>query len=203
MKNKNQGFSWINLLVFVILGLLAARFLLAWSRGVASAKQAEAKNNIGALNRSQLAYFLDHQKFTTNLAQLRVMAQSRGGEIKTETTNYSYRIELSSQFRQFYNFQDQALPYRDYVVHIVQAKKPQLKSYIGFAYTLPGNTETSELLTVSGVCESEKPTTLPPPSLTKYQESELLGCPEGYYSLGVCGKQKTLGDLLLGLLLID
>lgn len=175
-KNENQGCSWIDILVvIIILGILAAIVLPGLFRQVYTANQTEAKNNIGAMNRAQQAYFLEHQKFTTDLAQL-------GLGIKTETTHYSYRVELSSQFRHFHKFNGKVFPSRDYVVHIAQAKKPQLKSYIGFVGTMVSTgSSTSELLTVAFACQSEKPTTLPPPLVPTFSGlDEYLGCPQGY-----------------------
>jgi type IV pilus assembly protein PilA len=175
-KNENQGFSWIDLLVVILIfGILAAIVLPGLFSQIHAAKQAEAKNNIGAMNRAQQAYFLEYKKFTDNLAQLRL-------GIKTETTNYSYRVELSSQFRHFHKFNGKVFPSRDYVVHIAQAKKPQLKSYIGFVGTeVSAGSSTSELLTVAFACQSEKTTTLAPPLVPTLSGSdEFLGCPEGY-----------------------
>ncbi len=166
-KNENQGFSWVDLLyVIIILGILAAIVLPGLLSQVNKAEQAEAKNIIGAINRSQQAYFLEYQKFTTDFAQLRL-------EIKTETTNYGYRIELVPQ---------------KYVMNIAQAKKSGFISYVGIVGTTTGNSITSEVLTIAFACTSDEPTTKPPLIPTEYEA--YLGCPKGYHDLCWRGKGK-------------
>jgi len=185
-KNKNQGFSWVDLLVsIIILGILAAITLPGLLSQIHKSKQSEAKNNIGAMNRAQQAYFLEHKKLTTDFAQLRL-------GIKTETTNYRYRVELHSQNRQVEKFNGNVIPSQNYVMNIAQAKKPQLISIVGIVGTIAitGST-TSELLTVAFACRSDEPTTLPPPPLVPRAGYEgYLECPEGYHDLWCKGKVK-------------
>lgn len=182
-KNENQGFSWVDLLyVIIILGILAAIVLPGMFSQIHKAKQSEARHNIGAMNRAQQSYFLEHQNFTTDFAQLRL-------GIKTETTNYSYRIQLVSQNGSFQRLNGKLLPRRNYVMNIAQAKKPQLTSYIGIVGTVVGNVHTGELLTVADSCESDEPTTLPPP-LVATENGEYLGCPKGYHG-PICWKGKA------------
>ena len=59
-KNQNKGFTLIELLVVVIIiGVLAAIALPNLLNQVAKGRQAEAKNNLGAINRAQQAYRLE------------------------------------------------------------------------------------------------------------------------------------------------
>jgi type IV pilus assembly protein PilA len=71
-KNGNKGFTLIELLVVVIIiGVLAAIALPNLLNQVAKGRQAEARNNLGVLNRAQQAYRLENPvfgKFSTSEA---------------------------------------------------------------------------------------------------------------------------------------
>ena len=65
-KNQNKGFTLIELLVVVIIiGVLAAIALPNLLNQVAKGRQAEAKSNLGALNRAQQGYRLEKATFGT------------------------------------------------------------------------------------------------------------------------------------------
>jgi type IV pilus assembly protein PilA len=64
-KNANKGFTLIELLVVVIIiGVLAAIALPNLLGQVAKGRQAEARNNLGTVNRAQQAYRLENATFT-------------------------------------------------------------------------------------------------------------------------------------------
>lgn len=63
-KNRNKGFTLIELLVVVIIiGVLAAIALPNLLGQVAKGRQAEARNNLGVVNRGQQAYRLENATF--------------------------------------------------------------------------------------------------------------------------------------------
>jgi len=65
-KNGNKGFTLIELLVVVIIiGVLAAIALPNLLNQVAKGRQAEARNNLGTINRAQQAYRLENGTFGT------------------------------------------------------------------------------------------------------------------------------------------
>jgi type IV pilus assembly protein PilA len=147
-KNNEEGFTLIELLVVVIIiGVLAAIALPSLLGQVNKAKQAEAKNYIGTVNRSQQAFYLEYQSFASNLSQLQV-------GIKSQSDNFTYAIVAGgSNLSQF-----------DGVAY-----KPALKSYYGLVGTITGSSATSEALTVAIACESLQPTTSGYATLTGYE----------------------------------
>jgi type IV pilus assembly protein PilA len=140
-KQQDEGFTLIELLVvIIIIGILAAIALPSLLAQVNKAKQAEAKQNVGALNRAQQAYFLENGSFVTTLSAL-------GVGIKSQTVNYLYSITGD----------DASSP--NVVNNKAVAQAKALKSYLGLNRTLEGDANTSELLSVGYTCESNLPAT--------------------------------------------
>lgn len=140
-KKNNEGFTLIELLVVVIIiGVLAAIALPSLLGQVSKAKQSEARQNIGAINRAQQSFFLQPQEFADSIPEL-------GIGIKTQTDNYTYsmttRTEATNSFSQIR----------------AAARKTALKSYFGVTGTQIGDTATSEVLTLAAACESVNPRT--------------------------------------------
>jgi type IV pilus assembly protein PilA len=139
-KNREEeGFTLIELLVVVIIiGVLAAIALPSLLGQVNKAKQSEARNYLGTVNRSQQAYYLEYQKFATGLSELQV-------GIKTQSENYNYSItgdgSGNAQFKGV-------------------ARRGALKSYYGLVGTTVGESATSEALTLAIACESAGPSTV-------------------------------------------
>jgi type IV pilus assembly protein PilA len=138
-KKQEEGFTLIELLVvIIIIGILAAIALPSLLAQVNKAKQSEAKNNIGVMNRAHQAYFLENQEFQTDVSQL-------GVGLKTQTENYKYNIEAGSDPTSI-------------VVNRGGAIKPALKSYLGIVQTKTvAGSQTSEVLTIAQACESKNP----------------------------------------------
>lgn len=85
-KKDNQGFTLIELLVvIIIIGILSAIALPSFLNQASKAKQAEAKNYVGAVGRAQQAKRLEKGDFASDIAGLEI-------GIPTQTENYSYSI---------------------------------------------------------------------------------------------------------------
>ena len=86
-KNGNKGFTLIELLVVVIIiGVLAAIALPNLLGQVAKGRQAEARNNLGTINRAQQAYRLETGSFGT----FSTTAASNQLPVSIQPTYYSY-----------------------------------------------------------------------------------------------------------------
>ena len=85
-KKKDEGFTLIELLVvIIIIGILSAIALPSFLNQAAKARGAEAKSNVGAMNRAQQAFYLEQQQFSTSVDAL-------GLSFPTTTDNFSYTI---------------------------------------------------------------------------------------------------------------
>ncbi|MCS6813536.1 MAG: prepilin-type N-terminal cleavage/methylation domain-containing protein [Cyanobacteria bacterium] len=130
-----RGFTLIELLVvIVVIGILSALALPSFLNQASKAKQSEAKQNVGSLNRAQQAYYLENYEFGTTVHTL-------GIGIHEQTDNYSYAILLDTH---------------NTAVEIVGAslKKP-LRHYQGRVWLdyLP---DSNEVVTQSNILESRQ-----------------------------------------------
>jgi len=172
-KQQEEGFTLIELLVvIIIIGILAAIALPSLLSQVNKGKQAEAKQNVGALNRAQQAFFLENDGFASEVA-------SAGIGIKTQSVNYFYTITTAGA-AQGANGLPQA------VNNVGSALGNTLKSYVGQNFTSIGDPLTSEVLTLGYVCETEQIGT-PAGGTAVAEQTATTGstaCPAGYKDLG-------------------
>jgi prepilin-type N-terminal cleavage/methylation domain-containing protein len=80
-KKEEHGFTLIELLVvIIIIGILAAIALPNFLNQANRAKETEAKNQLGAINRAQQAYRLDHDSFSddTTFSELNIGVNTAG-----------------------------------------------------------------------------------------------------------------------------
>lgn len=164
MKRFSKFFNpyIITAIGLLILGVIKAPDFITVQEG--PARQQEGPTVTGSMNRAQQAYFEENNELTTNLEELEL-------GIRSETEDYVYKIVSQSNFQS--------------VIHISQAKRKRLKSYVGFVYV----TKVGENnITITQLCESIKPLRLSKlPQIPKLPEnaakSEDIKCPSGFKSL--------------------
>jgi type II secretion system protein G len=139
-KNQDKGFTLIELLVVLsIIGILAAVALPSLLSQSQKAKQVEARNTIGALNRAQQAYNLDKGGF----AKL----EDIGLGVKSQTSNYEYRVVG-------YGSDSTG------VANIAKTLTPNLKPYTGLVWA-EADAATSQSTTRAILCEEPQPKATP------------------------------------------
>ena len=85
-RSQDKGFTLIELLVvIIIIGILSAIALPSFLNQANKARESEAKQYVGSMNRAQQAEYLEWSKFTTDFGNL-------GLGIASNTTNYVYSI---------------------------------------------------------------------------------------------------------------
>jgi type IV pilus assembly protein PilA len=98
--NKEKGFTLIELLVVVIIvGVLAAVALPNLLGQVGKARETEAKNAIGTLNRSQQSFHFDTKTFVTtgvNNASFQTIANPFGVSLISEVFTYNVPVGNAS-----------------------------------------------------------------------------------------------------------
>jgi len=145
-QKQDEGFTLIELLVvIIIIGILSAIALPSFLNQANKAKQSEAKQYVGSMNRTQQAFFLENSGFTEEIGLL-------GLGIQTNTANYSYAIVGGGTADQNGNFPSatsQGIPN-------TATKQDVLKSYLGGVATNT-ITATSEATTVAVLCEQKQP----------------------------------------------
>ncbi|MEG3846797.1 type IV pilin-like G/H family protein [Microcoleus sp. herbarium19] len=129
------------LLASVIGVLVFSSFFLC---GANKAKQSEAKQYVGSMNRVQQAQFAENGSFSTSVAAL-------GLGIKTETANYKYLLRSTKQTA--FNY--------------AVSKQETERSYVGAVFLVPAkkvdaNAAQNEMITLSILCEADDRGTIKP-----------------------------------------
>ena len=104
----------------------------------AKARGAEAKANVGAMNRAQQAYYLEKQEFT-------VLPATLGLSLDLDTENFEYTATAAAPL----------LPGTGTTAGVTnndKSKKGDIKSYVGGTFYLTGITKTV-------LCEAQAPGT--------------------------------------------
>ena len=132
-KRQDKGFTLIELLVvIIIIGILSAIALPSFLNQANKAKQSEAKQYTGSMNRAQQAKYAEAGGFVTDTID------KLGIGIKTQTTNYTYTVTGTSNS----NVANQGIP-----------SVGALKAYTGSVVL--GTTSASEATTLAVLCESK------------------------------------------------
>ncbi len=96
-KQSEKGFTLVELLVvIIIIGILAAIALPNFLNQGAKAKQTEAKQNIGLINRTQTAYRSENQQFAGSF-DLLATGTLTGSSTTASTSNYSYTLTSATE----------------------------------------------------------------------------------------------------------
>ncbi|NET87527.1 MAG: protein kinase [Kamptonema sp. SIO1D9] len=146
------GISWAG-----IYGLIKSPDLMD---STPKAKQAEAKNYLGSMNRAQQAHFLEKSSFTNSVEELQL-------GIVPETENYSYSVDSEEKSTFHYGI----------------AKEDKIKSYVGAVYVGVPKVSTlhNQETTLSILCEADFPGQIKLPAPT-FENGE-LSCAEGTTNL--------------------
>jgi len=164
-KQQDEGFTLIELLVvIIIIGILAAIALPSLLAQVNKGKQAEAKQNIGAINRAQQAYYLEQTVFASDI-------KSVGIGISSQTVNYYYTITASATTVDSTSAWASNYGSRN-------SGKATLKSYLGLNFVTTAGTGTgTEVLALGKVCETNDPA-------DNTATTNATSCPGSYKDLG-------------------
>ena len=101
MKNKNTGFTLIELMIVIaIIGIIAAIAIPSYSGYVATARMAEAKNNISALKLAEEEFFLENNKYFFDTSENNANLKSWSGDLWTASggdngVNFTYTVSGS------------------------------------------------------------------------------------------------------------
>jgi type IV pilus assembly protein PilA len=140
-SHKERGFTLVELLVvIIIIGILAAVALPNFLNQSAKAKQSEAKQNVGAINRIQGALRVQNTSFATTFDAVAIGSLASSSSTVV-TNNYAYALTGTT----------------DNATIVAQSRDTSLKSYTGgnLRYT---NTQSQSVAT-SAVCETLQPST--------------------------------------------
>ncbi|MEL6400283.1 MAG: type IV pilin-like G/H family protein [Cyanobacteria bacterium J06626_4] len=143
-KQAEGGFTLIELLVvIIIIGILAAIALPSFLNQANRARETEASQAIGALNRGQQAYYLEAVDFAPNVSNLDV-------GVEQDTDNFSYTDDTTTttgdgDFNIGATINDGAVIYA--------VPKRELRGFAGVTYVT--TTGAGKQATVSNLCREK------------------------------------------------
>ena len=99
-RQSEKGFTLVELLVvIIIIGILGAIALPNFLNQDVKAKQAEAKQNVALINKTQNSYRAERSAFANNFSKLAIGSVVDGSTPGTgTTTNYTYKITATDAF---------------------------------------------------------------------------------------------------------
>ena len=168
-KRENEGFTLIELLVvIIIIGILSAIALPSFLNQANRARESEAKQYVGSMNRAQQAFYLDEVDFTSEMSDL-------GLGLATETTNYDYAF-LGATTTEDSSVTNQGQPTRG------GANAP-IRAYIG-GVSAHVQGAAGEATTTGVLCEAITPPVAAGPDGTQpalFTSTAAPTCPTGSY----------------------
>ncbi|NJK69465.1 MAG: general secretion pathway protein GspH [Microcoleus sp. SU_5_3] len=143
-------------LLILLMPVIGVLVLPSFLCNANKAKQSEAKQYVGSMNRAQQAYFAEKGAFSTSIEAL-------GLGIKTETTNYKYSLRVTKQA----------------AFHYAVSKLKKEKSFVGGVFLVPAdpNAPKDAMITPAILCEADSRGTIKPAEPT-YQNGKLI-CGKG------------------------
>ncbi|MCC3406859.1 MAG: type IV pilin-like G/H family protein [Microcoleus sp. PH2017_10_PVI_O_A] len=140
------------ILLTPVIGVLVLSFFLCGNTN--KAKQSEAKQYVGSMNRAQQAYYAENGVLGNSVAAL-------GIGIKTETTNYKY--SLRSTKTTAFNY--------------ALSKQEKEKSFVGGVFLVPAypNAPKHEMTTSAILCEADSSGTIKPAEPTEQNDKLICG----------------------------
>jgi type IV pilus assembly protein PilA len=136
-KKQDQGFSLVELLVLaIVIGILAAVALPLLLSQSTKAKQVEARNTIGSMQRAQQAIYLERQEFASAIEDLGLGIE--------DSTNYTFSIPTTNDTE---------------VKNRASTSVSTLKEYEGIVYTSTqiNSDGITENVTLAHICEAKIP----------------------------------------------
>jgi type IV pilus assembly protein PilA len=154
--SKGCGCLSLSLFSLILFGIIIAIALPSFLNKANKAKQSEAKQYVGSMNKGQQAYFAENSAFSNSVAAL-------GLGLKTETPNYKY--SLRSTKKAAFNY--------------AVSKQKTEKSYVSAVFLVPAypNAPKDEMMTTAILCEADSPGTIKPAEPT-YQNGKVI-CGQG------------------------
>ena len=147
-KQSEKGFTLVELLVvIIIIGILAAIALPNFLNQSAKAKQTEAKQNIGTVNRVQTVWRADNSAFADSFDKLATGTLAGSGG-NASTAYYSYTLTGAAENATI----------------LAQAQDTGLKGYSGGTNRYTNSTSQSVISSVA--CEAPNPGTGAPTGIT-------------------------------------
>ncbi|MDJ0706363.1 MAG: type IV pilin-like G/H family protein [Leptolyngbyaceae cyanobacterium MO_188.B28] len=146
-KKNDKGFTLIELLVvIIIIGILAAIALPSFLNQASKARQAEAKQTLGAVVRGQQAYRLENPTFADEIAKLAL-------GVKSQTKNYNYVDALGGNPGKF---SEDGKTFGKYAEIFGDAlDEDAVKDYAAAAAA--SQDESGNATTITQICEANKP----------------------------------------------
>ncbi|MDX2100346.1 MAG: type IV pilin-like G/H family protein [Leptolyngbyaceae cyanobacterium bins.59] len=140
-RTSNKGFTLVELLIVVIIvGILATIAIPGFLNQATKAKQSEAKQSVGSMNRAQQMYYMESGQWATELGNL-------GLGISSESRNYHYLvIDQSDAGGEVLGV--------NAINHWALSRHPELRSYASRVELSAVITATGEVTTSTVFCET-------------------------------------------------